>query len=499
MVTPSTRTVLSQMASQAAILGIGLVSLVTAWCYATLENRTLWPEDTQEQREHLNSAQDRFWNLDREPLAGFRHAFFKTRRNVQLHYIINDVKKSDDVSKPLVVFIHGFPDSCFLWRHLLQSPQLQNSTLVAVDLPGYGGSDSLPSYDAFNVLEALTEFLLEMRRAHVSNGDKLVMVTHDWGSLIGARLASEAKGLADHWILTSGMIPHLTVSNAQHQALLAQQLLSSWRRAPLQFHLVKDALNAYAPVLAQFRRSFYIFCFLLPWPLATTFATFGNYWFLRVCHRYGIRPAPDDAPADPRAQLEAEAEAEAMAISTGPASPQFKHTHGSSPACEHAYGSSVQARTRDRGMAQKLKIYRDALFTGEWEKSQETVDALGSASSRDDVDVDADVSSPVPTTTISPNATVATTTAPKGALQTPATILYGENDPAFIQALVLGNAAAYLVPGSRVCVVQRGGHWLPLEHRGRRVVERVLRWVVGEEDGELVLRGVEGVRVVEVV
>lgn len=56
MATPSIRTALLQMASQAAILGIGLVSLVTAWCYATFENRTLWPEDTQEQREHLNSG-----------------------------------------------------------------------------------------------------------------------------------------------------------------------------------------------------------------------------------------------------------------------------------------------------------------------------------------------------------------------------------------------------------------------------------------------------------
>ena len=37
-------------------------------------------------------------------------------------------------------------------------------------------------------------------------GGKLVMVCHDWGSIVGSRLASEAKELADRWILTSGVI-----------------------------------------------------------------------------------------------------------------------------------------------------------------------------------------------------------------------------------------------------------------------------------------------------
>lgn len=90
---------------------------------------------------------------------------------------------------------------------MLQSPELhQNHLLIAVDLPGYGGSDGLPTYGPNEMLEALTEYILGMRRLYLREDRRVVVVTHDWGTLIGARLASHAGVLADHWVLTSGVI-----------------------------------------------------------------------------------------------------------------------------------------------------------------------------------------------------------------------------------------------------------------------------------------------------
>jgi pimeloyl-ACP methyl ester carboxylesterase len=101
----------------------------------------------------------------------------------------------------------GFPDSFLLWRHILQSPELQrNHILIAVDLPGYGGSDSLPHYGPYEMLEAMAEFILDVRRQYLQEDRRVVVTTHDWGALVGSRLASEAAQLADHWIITSGMI-----------------------------------------------------------------------------------------------------------------------------------------------------------------------------------------------------------------------------------------------------------------------------------------------------
>lgn len=117
----------------------------------------------------------------------------------------------------LIVFLHGFPDSWALWRHIIASPALRvSNVLVALDLPGYGGSDGLRRYGATDVLEAVTEFVIGMRRlygidseqdiARIERTPGVIIVGHDWGCIIGARLAAEAPQLADRFILSNAPI-----------------------------------------------------------------------------------------------------------------------------------------------------------------------------------------------------------------------------------------------------------------------------------------------------
>jgi pimeloyl-ACP methyl ester carboxylesterase len=95
----------------------------------------------------------------------------------------------------------------------------ENAILVTVDLPGFGGSDSFPHYGAIEVLEALTEFIVGIREQYLCSdsgdngqkedrGDKVFIVGHDWGCLLGYRLAAEAPCLADRFILTNA--PHVS-------------------------------------------------------------------------------------------------------------------------------------------------------------------------------------------------------------------------------------------------------------------------------------------------
>lgn len=87
---------------------------------------------------------------------------------------------------------------------------LLSPIVVAVDLPGYGGSDTLEKYSATNVLEALTEFIVAIRLRYgvdkegESNLKKTIIVAHDWGCVLSMRLAAEAPQLADRFILTNG-------------------------------------------------------------------------------------------------------------------------------------------------------------------------------------------------------------------------------------------------------------------------------------------------------
>lgn len=100
---------------------------------------------------------------------------------------------------------------------MLQEPAIptQEATIVCVDLPGYGGSDSLDVYDT-RVLEALAEFVIAMRDTYLIPEDNglasanTYIVGHDWGCVLAMRLAAEAPALADRFILTNG--PHVRAS-----------------------------------------------------------------------------------------------------------------------------------------------------------------------------------------------------------------------------------------------------------------------------------------------
>lgn len=93
--------------------------------------------------------------------------------------------------------------------------------MIAVDLPGYGGSDSFERHGATEVLEALTEFIVAVREKYGVDNDtmkrparRVIVVAHDWGAVLSFRLAAEAPQLADRFIVTNGplvsyFIPYL--------------------------------------------------------------------------------------------------------------------------------------------------------------------------------------------------------------------------------------------------------------------------------------------------
>lgn len=174
----------------------------------------------------MTVAQGRLWNLSKHP-NGLTHTFYTLSKGSRLHYVHNPDFSGEISSKGfknLVIFLHGFPDSWALWRHYISSPALRlDNVLIAVDLPGYGGSDGLRSYGATEILESVTEFVIGMRKLYgidteldtASMGAKpgVIIVGHDWGCIIGSRLASEAPQLADRFILSNApIVRYLTTS-----------------------------------------------------------------------------------------------------------------------------------------------------------------------------------------------------------------------------------------------------------------------------------------------
>ncbi|KAL6638206.1 hypothetical protein ACP70R_025778 [Stipagrostis hirtigluma subsp. patula] len=84
-------------------------------------------------------------------------------------------------SRPAVVFLHGFPELWYSWRHQMEHLAARGYRCVAPDLRGYGGTAAPPevsAYSAFHVVGDVVA-LLDALGLH-----KVFVVGHDWGALI---------------------------------------------------------------------------------------------------------------------------------------------------------------------------------------------------------------------------------------------------------------------------------------------------------------------------
>ncbi len=80
---------------------------------------------------------------------------------------------------PLVVLVHGFPESWYSWRHQLPALAAAGYRVVAIDQRGYGQSSKYRVQTAYRIKE-LAGDILGVIDAY---GEKqAVVVGHDWGA-----------------------------------------------------------------------------------------------------------------------------------------------------------------------------------------------------------------------------------------------------------------------------------------------------------------------------
>jgi pimeloyl-ACP methyl ester carboxylesterase len=142
---------------------------------------------------------------------------------VELHYV-------DAGSGPLVLFLHGFPEFWYSWRHQLAALAAAGFRAVAPDLRGYNESDKPVGVDHYrmSLLVADVAGLVE----HLG-GARAVIVGHDWGGAIAWRVAMDRPEIVEK----------LIVLNAPHPAAFRRELRT----------------------LGQWLRSSYMLFFRLPW------------------------------------------------------------------------------------------------------------------------------------------------------------------------------------------------------------------------------------------
>ncbi|WP_238160041.1 alpha/beta fold hydrolase [Kribbella pratensis] len=108
---------------------------------------------------------------------------------------------------PLVLFLHGFPEFWWAWRHQLPVVAAAGYRAVAMDLRGYGASDKTPrGYDPYTAAADVSGVIRSLGSTDAA------VVGHGWGGFIGWSAA----------VLAPRQVRGLTAVSAPHPLVLAR-------------------------------------------------------------------------------------------------------------------------------------------------------------------------------------------------------------------------------------------------------------------------------------
>jgi pimeloyl-ACP methyl ester carboxylesterase len=83
---------------------------------------------------------------------------------------------------PLVIMVHGFPESWYSWRHQIGPVAQAGFTACAIDVRGYGGSDKPQPVEAYAMAHMVAD-LVGVADA-LQPGKPAILLGHDWGAPI---------------------------------------------------------------------------------------------------------------------------------------------------------------------------------------------------------------------------------------------------------------------------------------------------------------------------
>ena len=123
--------------------------------------------------------------------------------------------------------IHGWPESSYMWRHLLPALASAGRAALAPDLAGFGDSPPDPPGTVERHVEAVERF-----RSQIGL-DRVVLVVHDTGGVIGLRWACE------HPDAVAGLV----ISNTGFFPDIEWVAIAKTMRTPIQGEALVDSLS----------------------------------------------------------------------------------------------------------------------------------------------------------------------------------------------------------------------------------------------------------------
>ncbi|GAB2295344.1 hypothetical protein Dimus_029516 [Dionaea muscipula] len=82
---------------------------------------------------------------------------------------------------PVVLFVHGFPELWYSWRHQILALSALGYRVIAPDMRGYGGTDAPPEARDYTMCHIVGDLVALLDALGV---EQVFLVGHDWGAMV---------------------------------------------------------------------------------------------------------------------------------------------------------------------------------------------------------------------------------------------------------------------------------------------------------------------------
>lgn len=107
-------------------------------------------------------------------------------RFLELSEVRLQIAEAGDPEAPLVLLVHGWPESWYSWRHQIAALAESGYHVVAPEMRGYGESDSpaeIEAFDIFHLCRDLDDLVV------ATGHEDATVVGHDWGAIVSWHFA----------------------------------------------------------------------------------------------------------------------------------------------------------------------------------------------------------------------------------------------------------------------------------------------------------------------
>ena len=134
------------------------------------------------------------------------------------------------VGRPVLMFLHGFPEAAFVWDTLLAHfarPENGGYFCIAPNLRGFEQSSAPPETEAYRPKHLMQDIAaLIAQTCHAGNSQLECLIAHDWGGAIAWNLAVAMPQLMKKLAIVNSPHPGTFLRELQHSP--AQQAASAY-------------------------------------------------------------------------------------------------------------------------------------------------------------------------------------------------------------------------------------------------------------------------------